>query len=196
MAAGMSKAPPDPPAKKRKAAAKAAMVEAPTPARRGGGARRIAELVPAVGDMAFRKFGFVQAALITRWPEIVGARLARVSQPESLRFVRGTKADGVLRLTVTGASAPMVQHLTGDLMAAVNRFFGYRAVAKVQLVQGALRREPVRTVPMAPDATAAATATPAPTSASVRSIADPELRAVLEGLAASLARRDGPPKIS
>ncbi len=189
----MSKAPPDPPVQKRTAAATAPKPEATT--RRGGGARRIAELVPAVGDMAFRKFGFVQSALITRWPEIVGARLARVSQPESLRFARGTKADGVLRLTVTGASAPMVQHLTGDLMAAVNRFFGYRAVAKVQLVQGALRREPVRAAPVVPVAVVAAP-TIAPTSASVRSIADPELRAVLEGLAASLARRDGPPKIS
>ena len=164
---------------------------------RRGGARRIADLIPAVGDLAFRKFGFVQSALITRWPEIAGERIAQVTQPQGLRFARGTKAEGTLKLTVTSAAAPMVQHLSGDLMAAVNRFFGYRAVARIDIVQGIVQRrvspnargaptiaEPVRTASAAPS-----------NSPGVRAVADPELRAVLEGLAASLATRDGPPKI-
>jgi hypothetical protein len=162
-----------------------------------GGVRAIADLVPAIGDTAFRKFGFVQSALLTRWPEIVGNRLARVSQPESLRFARGTKAEGTLRLTVTSAAAPMVHHLTGDVMASVNRFFGYRAVAKVTLVQGTVSRA----ARPAQHATAPAAATNPPASptaspASVRNIGDPELRTVLEGLAASLSRHGSPPKIS
>jgi hypothetical protein len=178
MTRAMSKAPPRPPA--------------PT---RIGGPRRLADLVPAIGDTAFRKFGFVQSALLTRWPEIVGDRLARVSQPESLRFARGTKAEGTLRLTVTSAAAPMVHHLTGDLMASVNRFFGYRAVAKVTLLQGHVHRAAAPTVTPAPPAAKAPTPPP-PSPASVRKVADPELRAVLEGLAASLSRHGSPPKIS
>lgn len=162
--------------------------------RRGGGARAIADLVPAVSDLAFRKFGFVQSALITRWPEIVGEKVATVSQPQGLRFTRGTKAEGTLKLTVTSAAAPMVQHLTGDLMAAVNRFFGYRAVARIDIVQGAIaKRQPLSRPEAAPQRIGPA---PQSNSAGVRAVADPELRAVLEGLAASLATRDGPPKIS
>lgn len=171
----------------------------PDDARRGA-PRRLAELIPAVGDLAFRKFGFIQSALITRWPEIAGAKLAKVTQPQGLRFARGTKAEGTLKLTVTSAAAPMVQHLTGDLIAAVNRFFGYRAVARIELVQGVVSRPAPLASPAATDAAQppAASGVRAPPSASpgVRAIADPELRAVLEGLATSLASRDGPPKIS
>jgi hypothetical protein len=171
------------------------MSKAPPPPNRParvGGPRALADLVPAVSETAFRKFGFVQSSLLTRWPEIVGDRLARVTQPESLRFAKGMKAEGTLRLTVSGAASPMVSHLTPDLIASVNRFFGYRAVAKVTLLQGALRRAapsaqtPAPTRPNAP---------PAPPPASVRKVADPELRAVLEGLAASLSQHGSPPKI-
>lgn len=161
---------------------------------RRGGTRQLAELFPAVGELAFRKFGFVQSALITRWPEIAGERIARVSQPQGLRFARGTKAEGTLKLTVTSAAAPMVQHLTGDIMAAVNRFFGYRAVARVDIVQGVVRRGAAATPPAPP--APARTQAPASPHAGLRAVADPELRAVLEGLAASLATRDGPPKVS
>ena len=160
---------------------------------RRGGARLLSDLIPAVGDLAFRKFGFVQSALITRWPEIAGERIAKVTQPQGLRFARGTKAEGTLKLTVTSAAAPMVQHLTGDLMAAVNRFFGYRAVARIDIVQGTVQRSvpraPIMAEPLRPSPPSVSS------NAGVRAVADPELRAVLEGLAASLATRDGPPKI-
>lgn len=161
---------------------------------RRGSVRSIADLIPAVGDLAFRKFGFVQSALITRWPEIAGERLAKVTQPQGLRFARGTKAEGTLKLTVTSAAAPMVQHLTGDLMAAVNRFFGYRAVARIDIRQGVIQRRAPPSPATLPQS-ARLPAAPASNYAGVRAVADPELRAVLEGLAASLATRDGPPKI-
>ena len=47
-----------------------------------GGARAVSELLPKVGGAAFRKFGFVQSAVVSRWAEIVGERYARVSSPE------------------------------------------------------------------------------------------------------------------
>ena len=39
---------------------------------RGGPARPVAELVPQIGRAAFRRFGFIQSSVVTRWPEIVG----------------------------------------------------------------------------------------------------------------------------
>ena len=67
--------------------------------------RPVAELVPDVGRVAFRKFGFVQSAVVRRWSEIVGERYAGVSAPESIRFPRGERSNGVLSLVVQGAHA-------------------------------------------------------------------------------------------
>jgi len=202
MAAPMTEAPPSSsgkpprkPAAKASAKAKAAAKLAAKPERpRGGEARRVADLVPAIGDMAFRKFGFVQSSIITRWPEIVGPKLARVTSPESLRFPQGKKADGTLSITVGSAHATIVQHVIPDIIERVNRFFGYAAVSRVRLNQGQLRRPaPAIRLPLVE---ADAVAPTVPVSATLNGIADPELRAVLEGLATSLARRDALPKIS
>ena len=166
---------------------------------RGGEARAIADMLPAVGDTAFRKFGFVQSSVITRWPEIVGAKLARVTSPASLRFAKGARSDGTLHINVSGTHAVVVQHVLPDIIARVNRFFGYAAVAQVRLQQGH------RVQPLAPPATAPAgrtascdAAPPALSAAAqdiLRTIKDPELRAVLDGLAHSLAKRDTLPKV-
>jgi hypothetical protein len=161
---------------------------------RGGEARAIADLVQSVGDTSFRKFGFVQSAIVTRWPEIVGRRLARVTTPESLRFPRGKKADGTLHIAVAGANAVIVQHVLPDLIARVNQFFGYAAVARIQLVQGRAEYAPAPTTPTPAMRPVPPSSTPI--SPSLNAIADPELRAVLEGLAGSLSARPPVGKIS
>ena len=200
MAVAMTEAPPPDsgkstrkPAAKPKGGGKAAAKATAKPERpRGGEARRVADLVPAIGDMAFRKFGFVQSSIITRWPEIVGPKLARVTSPESLRFPHGKKADGTLSISVGGAHAPIVQHVIPDIIERVNRFFGYAAVSRVKLSQGQIKRA----APSVPSPAADAGVPTVAVSATLNAIADPELRAVLEGLASSLAKRDALPKIS
>lgn len=180
--------------KKRRLKGHAVAAERP----RGGEARRIADLVPAIGDTAFRKFGFVQSSIITRWAEIVGARLALATRPVSLRFPPGAKSNGTLSVSVTSAHAPMVQHVLPDLIARVNQFFGYAAVARVKLVQGAVTAPTpgAATIARAPSAPAAPHGTPAAPQADLAAITDPELRAVLEGLASSLGRAKALGKIS
>lgn len=174
---------------------KAPKKRAATPERpRGGEARRIADLVPAIGDAAFRKFGFVQSSIITRWPEIVGQRLAKATRPESLRFPPGGKANGTLAIGVSSAHAPMVQHLVPDIIARVNRFFGYAAVERVKLMQGA--GQVSEKAPAAPSRTPVAGPLPVTPEAELSAITDPELRAVLEGLATSMGRAKALGKIS
>ncbi|MCK9543988.1 MAG: DciA family protein [Novosphingobium sp.] len=162
-----------------KAESKARRFERP----RGGPARAIADLMPEVGRTAFRRFGFVQSSVVTRWPEIVGPRHAKVCAPESIRFPPGEKADGILQLVVVPAHAPLIQHVVPEIMERVNRFFGYRAVARVKLRQGEVkppRKEaPVRSPPSLKPI-------PMELGDSLRDIGDPELRAVLESLARSL----------
>jgi hypothetical protein len=143
----------------------------------------MADMLPAIGGAAFRRFGFVQSSIISRWPEIVGARYAKASAPESLRFPQGKRSDGVLSIVVTSASAPMMQHVVPTIIERVNRFFGYPAVARVTMRQGEVARvQPVvRPVALEPVS--------AEVSDSLRPIADPELRAVLESLAQGVAAK-------
>src|SRR3954466_13179564 len=115
------------------------------PRRRGQ--RAVADLLPAVGAAAFKRFGFVQSSVVSRWPEIVGARYAEVSAPESIRFPAGKKSDGTLTLTVTGAHAPMMQHIAPAIMERVNLFFGYVAVARIVIRQGVMAAPKPRVAP-------------------------------------------------
>jgi hypothetical protein len=158
---------------------------------RGGEARAIADLVPAIGGAAFRKFGFIQASLVTRWRDIVGDRLADVTEPAMIRFPVGSKAGGTLHLTISGAHAPMLQHVEPDLIAMVNRFFGYAAIARVRMTQGQVAPAPRPVQP-------AMTLRPVPAELgdSLRAVTDPELRTVLERMASGLADRPRLPKIS
>jgi hypothetical protein len=154
---------------------------------RGGMARPIAELMPEIGRTAFRRFGFVQSSVVTRWPEIVGARHARACAPESIRFPRGEKCDGILQLVVSPAHAPLIQHVVPEIIERVNRFFGYRAVARVKLRQGEVMPPADTTARRAPPSLKSI---PVELGESLRGIGDPELRTVLESLARSMSRDD------
>jgi hypothetical protein len=156
---------------------------------RGGRARSVAELLPDVGRAAFRRFGFVQSAVVSRWGEIVGPRYAGVSAPESIRFPPGKRSEGTLNLVVRGAHGTMMQHIAPEIIERVNRFFGYEAISKVQMRQGDVPAPRVRAAPPS------LKPVPLDLGASLRTIADPELKAVLEALAAGVAASRGPPVI-
>ena len=152
-------------------------------------ARSLSDLLPEVGGTAFRRFGFVQSSIVSRWREIVGERYAGVSAPESIRFPPGKRSDGVLTLVVEGAHAPMIQHVAPVIVERVNRFFGYAAVARATFRQGVVQLEKAKPRPAPPSLR------PIPTDIgdSLRAIADPELRTVLEALAQGVAASEGLP---
>jgi hypothetical protein len=153
-------------------------------------ARAAGELVGDVGGQSFRRFGFVQHSIVSRWSEIVGERYAKVSCPESIRFPAGKKAGGVLTLMVDGAHSPLIQHMTPMIVERVNRFFGYAAINRIVFRQGkapaaAPRPERPQLRPV-----------PKELGEGLREIADPELRQCLESLAAQIAASNGPPSLS
>ena len=152
---------------------------------RGGEARAVSDLMPEIGRAAFRRFGFVQSSVVSRWDEIVGARYAAVSAPEAIRFPIGKKSDGTLELTVEGAHAPMIQHVIPEIVERVNRFFGYAAVARIKVRQGTVAKPAAVRKPATPPMLRPV---PMELGDSLREIADPELFAVLESLAKSLAK--------
>ena len=172
---------------KAPAAAKGVKKVAPKPYQRprGGEARAVSDLMPEIGRAAFRRFGFVQSSVVSRWDEIVGARYAAVAAPEAIRFPIGKKSDGTLELTVEGAHATMIQHVIPEIIERVNRFFGYSAVARIKVRQGVVAKPAAVRKPAAPPMLRPV---PMELGDSLREIADPELFAVLESLAKSLAK--------
>ena len=158
-----------------------------TAPRRALRARSVAELLPAAGGAAFRRFGFVQSSIVSRWREIVGERYAGISAPESIRFPPSKRSQGVLTLVVGGAHAPMMQHVAPEIIERVNRFFGYPAVERLHFRQSSV--QPARAKRPAP--VASPEALPAELGDSLRAIGDPELRLCLEALARGIAAGEG-----
>jgi hypothetical protein len=155
--------------------------------RRALRARSVSELLPDAGGAAFRRFGFIQSSIVSRWREIVGERYAGVSSPDSIRFPPGKRSAGTLTLVVEGAHAPLMQHVAPAIIERVNRFFGYSAVARLQFRQGMVQVARARAAPALPSLEPV----PAELGDSLREIADPELRACLEALAQSVVGGQG-----
>jgi hypothetical protein len=154
--------------------------------------RPVSDLLGAAGGAAFRKFGFVQSSIVSRWKEIVGVRYAAVSSPESIRFPPGRKSGGTLTLVVEGAHAPMMQHVAPTIAERVNTFFGYPAVERIAFRQGIVQAARAKPRPAPPSLRPI----PADLGDSLREVADPELRACLESLARGLADGDGAPVVT
>ena len=152
--------------------------------------RSAGEFVGDIGGQSFKRFGFVQHSIVSRWAEIVGQRYSRVSSPESIKFPAGKKAGGVLTLLVEGAHAPLIQHLTPMIVDRVNRFFGYAAINRIVFRQGKPPAQAPR--PERPQLRPV----PKELGEGLREIADPELRHCLESLAAQIVASGGPPSLS
>ncbi len=156
---------------------------------RGGEAKAISDLMPEIGRAAFRRFGFVQSSVVTRWPAIVGERYAEVSAPQAIRFPSGKRSGGTLDLTVSGAHATLMQHVAPEIVERVNRFFGYAAVDKLKFIHGIIEppKEPRTKRDAGPPSLKPV---PLELGEGLRDIADPELATVLESLARQLAEKD------
>ena len=84
---------------------------------------------------AFRRQGFTESDVVSRWPQIVGPLLADHSMPERLKFGRD---GGTLHITVNGPFALEMQHLEPVIVDRINTYFGYRAVTRLSLHQAPL----------------------------------------------------------
>lgn len=100
--------------------------------------RAVARLVRSLD----KQFGPSVAPLQSRWREIVGETLWRISEPVKLITPRGANAGtgATLELRVDGPAAAIVQHQAEDIIARVNLAIGSGAVGRLRIVQGLIRR--------------------------------------------------------
>jgi hypothetical protein len=166
--------------------------------RRGGpgSARSVGSFVPGLTRAAFAKYGFSAASLLTDWAAIVGADVAKYTEPERLKWPRqpgiydetGAEERGrpgaTLILRVDPGRALDVQYRGRQLIERINAYFGYRAVAELRLVQAPLAARQI----LVPDATRPS-APREPAHVELGAIADVRLRAALEHMAHAIVMR-------
>lgn len=128
-------------------------------------ARSVGAYVPKVVAAAFEKYGFHTAEIMTSWETIVGADLARLTRPEAIKWPRGAKGrvasddeartgGATLVLASNPAFALEVSYRTQEIVDRINRYFGYRAIAQLRIVQTPnaeipAKRDPIRYAPAA-----------------------------------------------
>lgn len=152
--------------------------------RRGGPPRAVGGMVAGLTRTAFGKRGFAGGDILADWPMIVGATLAGMIAPEKVAYDR--EGNGTLHLrAASGAAAAEIQHLEPRVIERVNAFYGFRAIARLRIIQGPLPKRKGPPVPLPPLPKEAEEAI----DASVAAIADPELRESLRGLGRMIASR-------
>ena len=156
--------------------------------------RPLADLVGPCLVAAFKRHGFASTEIVTHWEDIVGAEIAVHAEPIKITWPRqrdgGNTGDdddlepATLVLRCQGPAAIEIQHQAGIIVERVNRFLGWRAIARIALRQAPLAR---RDKPRPP---------PAPDPAEVRRIADTmtgitddNLRTALGRLGAAVKRK-------
>lgn len=100
-------------------------------------ARRVSTVLPAAARKVFREYGFAEDALIRRWQEIIGQKLADLTLPLKLTYGK-EKGERVatLHLLVESGAALEVQHQIPLLIEKLNIFYGYKAIGRIAIIQG------------------------------------------------------------
>ena len=154
--------------------------------------RAAGSFIPKLAAKAFEKYGFHSAEIMTAWSRVAGSDLAAFSEPERIKWPRGSSvrepgesggvAEGAtLVLRVDPARALDVEYRAAEIIDRINRYFGYRAIARLTIVQAPVNRSPAAKLGPSEDAAA-----PEPPP-EVEKIAEAGLKAALTGLWASIA---------
>ncbi len=69
--------------------------------------------------------------LITQWHDITAGLGCETCRPTDLKFPRGKNSGATLTVTTSSSHAFTLQHITPQIIARINQFFGYSAIDKV-----------------------------------------------------------------
>jgi hypothetical protein len=109
----------------------------------------LSDLVGKALAPAMSQHGFATSELIARWADLVGPRFAPVTRPLRVVWPRVTaelvdrsgRPPATLVVQCEGAHALELQHAAGLILEKVNVLYGWRAVERLSIRQGPVRRE-------------------------------------------------------
>lgn len=155
-------------------------------------ARAAGSFVPKLTAKVFEKYGFHSAELMTDWARIAGADVAAFSEPERIRWPRtapqGDETEAqrqkgaILLLRVEPARALDIEYRSGEIIDRINRYFGYRAIDSLKILQAPIQR-PAQPQPPAP----LTTAMPTPPPPALDKVEEGGLKQALSELWSSIA---------
>lgn len=108
--------------------------------RRSFNAVPVSDLAAGILDPVLRRRAGITIGLVQSWDEIAGAQLAATTRPEKIAWPRRLHEDdpfepGTLIIACEGMAALHLQHQSGEVIARVNAFLGFAAVARLKIVQ-------------------------------------------------------------
>lgn len=112
-------------------------------------ARRMSEIANRLIDPVLARRAGINTALLSSWQDIVGDNFADCTRPEKIAWPRhndgldaGGHRPGVLTIACEGSRALFLSHAQGELIARINSFFGYPAIAQIRIVQKPVAPQP------------------------------------------------------
>ena len=157
--------------------------------RRSGRSRTIADHLKPVTKRSFGKRGFADGDMIAAWPAVIGQELAKLTAPERISYPTGKRSGGTLHLRIaSGSIAVELQHMLPLLIERINGYFGYSAVAKVNLIQAPIATKSEKRIEQA----SLDDASRSELASLLANVDDPDIKASLETLGESIMRRKKP----
>ncbi|NQV99258.1 MAG: DUF721 domain-containing protein [Rhodospirillales bacterium] len=136
----------------------------------------------------YGKRGFADGEILQRWPLIVGEMLAATSHPEKIVYPTNKNGNGTLHLRVGNAGMALdIQHMEPLILDRINAHFGYRAVARLKLIQAPLPASRTKQAFQPRPLSAAETRG---LNQTLGGVDDPDLKQVLLNLGQSVASRN------
>ena len=118
---------------------------------KGSFVRAVGSFVPKLTTKVFEKYGFHSAEIMTNWAQVAGADVAAWSEPERIRWPRSPNVEtednatgrqgATLVIRVEPARALDIEYRGAEIIERINRYFGYRAVETLRIVQAPLTRK-------------------------------------------------------
>lgn len=100
----------------------------------------------AITGAIFKSHGFAQADVLSHWPEIMGAELAKTCVPERIRWPRkgelSNSRGATLSVKAYAGEALTVQYAVPQMLERLNSFLGHGAIASIKISSSYSVRKP------------------------------------------------------
>lgn len=94
--------------------------------------RSFIQTINPIINPIYKKQGFVEAKMILDWELIMGD-FAKFCVPEKIHFPYQKRTNGTLKIKTISAFAPEISYHEPIIIDKINRYFGYKAVAKLSI---------------------------------------------------------------